>query len=139
MDTKLGIIYSQIPKATCPEGCGKCCGIVYPSRLELNNIYSWCVLHKIEPKDFTMAPELDCPYLGQDKRCTIYPVRPFLCRILGASHDLPCPLGLCSARQRLNSAVSRHLYSQVYLHGKEKARTERHRSVLLPLIREVLK
>lgn len=131
MNTKLQDVYSQIPEARCPEGCGDCCGPVFPSLTELRNIKDWCINHHIGFRDFLDVTENGtCPYLDQDKRCAIYPVRPFLCRILGASTDLPCPLGKCAVTKLLNHPQSDALYSAIYLHGKEKARTEKHRQIV---------
>lgn len=130
ISTKLNEIYNAIPESTCPNNCGKCCGILYPSIAELRNIYDWCQKHHIEYKEFPMTVGLNCPYLAQNKKCVIYPVRPFLCRILGVSIDLPCPIKKLTSMEILNHAQSSYLYKQIYLKGKEKPRTEKHRKFL---------
>lgn len=95
---------------------------------ETANIRAWCEERRIEFKEFYATIGLDCPYLLEDKRCSIYPVRPFLCRIAGVSTDLPCPLPLsgCSPQKVLNHAQSSCIYAQIYLQGKETRRTEKH-------------
>jgi hypothetical protein len=94
--------------------------------------------HHVEYKDFLAIDENGyCPYLSIEKKCIIYPVRPFLCRILGVSVDLPCPIGRCTASRLLNHPQGDALYSAIYLHGKEKPRTEKHRE-LLKAVFEVL-
>jgi Fe-S-cluster containining protein len=138
MNSKLMNIYNQIPKSSCPPGCGKCCGILYPSLAEIRNIKDWCLQHNREFKEFTMIVEDDCPYLSPGKECSIYPVRPFLCRILGVSKDLPCPLKKCNAGKLLNHSQSSHIYSQLYLQGKEKSRIEKHREELREILEAVL-
>lgn len=131
MNSKLEDIYNGIPKATCPEGCGECCGPVFPSLTELRNIKDWCANHHIEYKDFlNITDEGNCPYLAPDKKCLIYPVRPFLCRILGVSVELPCPIHKCVPSRMLNRPQSDALYKAIYLHGKEKPRTEKHRRLI---------
>ena len=130
MNSKLEAIYKQIPKSTCPSGCGECCGILWPSLAELRNIKEWCEIHHKEFKDFNMTVGLDCPYLLSDKSCEIYPARPFLCRILGVSSDLPCPLRKCNPAKLLNHSQSSAIYKAIYLHGKEKSRTEKHRKLI---------
>ncbi len=127
-------IYRQIPKSSCPSNCGACCGILYPSLTEIRNIEQWCKTHGKEYEDFNMKVGLDCLYLGEQKDCMIYSVRPFLCRILGVSTDLPCPIGKCKSSKLLNHPQSSALYKAIYLHGKEKHRTEKHRR----LVRELL-
>ena len=34
---------------------------------------------------------MSCRYLDASKRCTIYPVRPTICRLWGVTEDMPCP------------------------------------------------
>ena len=85
----------------------------------------------MEFKDFLDVTEDGaCPYLTPDKKCLIYPVRPFLCRILGVSSELPCPIRRCTPSKVLNRPQSDALYRAIYLHGKEKPRTEKHRRLI---------
>jgi Fe-S-cluster containining protein len=81
-----------------------------------------------------MVVGLDCPYLTTEKTCAIYPVRPYLCRIMGVTEErmMQCPD--CHPDKVLNKAVSSYLYKQIYLAGKEKARTEKHKKILLPIL-----
>jgi hypothetical protein len=131
MDAKLENIYRQIPASKCPDNCGKCCGPVFPSMAELRNISSWCSIHHIEFKDFLdIDKDGSCPYLNEDKKCQIYPVRPFLCRILGVIQPLPCPIKMCLPSKVLNQPCSDALYKAIYLHGKEKPRTEKRRRII---------
>lgn len=133
MNIKLESIYNQIPKSTCPEGCGKCCGSVFPSMAEIRNIKDWCSERNIEYKNYKIGYG-DCPYLLGDKTCEIYPVRPFLCRVLGTSVELPCPLGLNNPVRILNSRQTDILYRYIYLNGKEKPRTEKHRIIIRKIL-----
>jgi Putative zinc- or iron-chelating domain len=136
MDNKLDQIYKQIPSSSCPPNCGKCCGIIYPSKAEISNIKMWLKERGREYLDFNMTIGLDCPYLSQDKSCSIYPVRPFLCRILGVSIDLPCPLKLNKPLRVINHQVSGWCYTKIYLQGKERQRTEKHRRELNKLLKD---
>jgi len=138
MDTKLETIYKAIPKSACPSNCGKCCGPVFPSMAELRNIKAWCATRHLAFRDFLDTTQDGlCPYLGDMRECTIYPVRPFLCRLLGASEDLACPIGKCVAAGKLNHAQSNCLYSAIYLHGKETSRTKKHRQIVVEVLRSV--
>lgn len=131
MNPKLSDIYAQIPQSTCKPNCGKCCGPIMPSLAEMRNVKDWCKNHNIDYKEFLNITEKgDCPYLTTEKKCLIYPSRPFLCRILGVSIELPCPIGKCSSTKILNNPQSRALYKAIYLRGKEKPRTEKHRELL---------
>lgn len=135
MSARLAEIYDQIPESTCVDGCGKCCGPVFPSLAEIRNVKDWCAVHHVEYQDFMKIGEDGmCPYLDSNERCIIYPVRPFLCRILGASTELTCPLEKCQVKRMLNRRQSDILYKAIYLRGKEKPRTEKHAR----MIRKVL-
>jgi len=135
MNSKLADIYAQIPQSTCEPNCGKCCGPIMPSLAEVRNVKDWCERHHLEYMDFLNITENgDCPYLNSEKKCLIYPVRPFLCRILGVSIELPCPVGKCHPSKMLNKPQSDALYKAIYLRGKEKPRTEKHQRLVKELI-----
>lgn len=135
MDTKLANIYQQIPVSFCIAKCGVCCGPVFPSLAELRNIKKWCGEKHLEYRNFLdITEDGSCPYLNAEKECLVYPVRPFLCRLAGVSVALACPVGGCAPSRLLNKPQSDALYKAIYLHGKEKSRTEKHRRI----VREVL-
>jgi hypothetical protein len=134
---KLDRVYRQIPKSTCDPNCGACCGILYPSLAEIRAVKEYCATKNKPYKDFVMVG--DCPYLMADKSCEIYSVRPFLCRILGVSTSIPCPLGKCHTTKMLNHKQSSILYRDIYLKGKDKPRTEKHREILKPILDEYIR
>ena len=39
---------------------------------------------------FNIRPGESCPLLGEDNKCTVYPVRPFICRLYGHVKGLSC-------------------------------------------------
>lgn len=140
MKPNLQAIYNQIPQAICLEGCSECCGPVFPSLAELRNIRDWCSEHHIEFRNFLdISEDGSCPYLSQEKKCVIYPVRPFLCRLLGVSLALPCPMKgwLCEHHRVLNKPQSDALYAAIYLHNKEKSRTEKHRQIVKEVLTQI--
>lgn len=136
MNPRLADIYAQIPTSACVPNCGKCCGPIMPSSAEIRNVKDWCEERHIEYKDFlSITKEGGCPYLDPEKKCRIYPVRPFLCRLVGVATKLPCPLGKCHASKLLNSPQSDALYKAIYLRGKEKRHTEKHRRLVQEILR----
>lgn len=84
-----------IPSMRCDEGCGECCGIVPATEDEFRAIRRFIDLHEIAP-----AASLDgtCP-LYQGGKCTVYPVRPLICRLFGHSAD---PLMTCCRGYNVN-------------------------------------
>lgn len=73
----------------CDDGCGRCCGPVPVTENELGAIRRYVARRGIEPVDHG---GLTCP-LYIDGRCSVYPVRPFLCRVFGHVPALQCVRG----------------------------------------------
>lgn len=46
--------------------------------------------------DIHFSEHLKCPYRGKLTGCTVYELRPFVCRVYGVVPGLPCPHG-CTA------------------------------------------
>ena len=82
---------ASIPTFTCEPGCSACCGPILMSRLEWKRIVARL---GYEPKATFDAEHLDCPML-KDGRCSVYDIRPAICRLFGAVDDrrLDCPKG----------------------------------------------
>jgi Fe-S-cluster containining protein len=72
----------------CDDGCGDCCGPAPASKAELDRVVAYVREHKIVPKD----QGLTCPlYLGG--KCSVYSVRPLICRAFGHVDGLDCSRG----------------------------------------------
>ena len=86
--TKLEDLWAMIPKMECKPGCHQCCGPTLWSRAEYETIKHF--LENNGRKELE-ATGLSCPYLDNEKGCSIYPVRPLLCRLFGVTEGLECP------------------------------------------------
>lgn len=96
---KIDGLLSGLPTFECKEGCFDCCGPVELSRLE----YMRCVQasgRTAEDIKQQMQNNLKqgiyaCPLLNAETgRCTVYDVRPAICRLFGAvKGELLCPHG----------------------------------------------
>lgn len=78
----------------CLPGCGECCSSdFWVAAHEVKNILQWIVDNvgferlKNQYHLFDTQPGR-CPFLTAEKRCLIYPVRPFICRQFGHLEDL---------------------------------------------------
>jgi hypothetical protein len=95
---KIDSALSAIPKFECKPGCSECCGPVMMSRLEWQRI---CDRLGCTPEGDLGT--LDCPML-KDGRCSVYDIRPTICRLFGAIKDkLLCPHG-CHPERALTDA-----------------------------------
>lgn len=79
-------------------GCGQCCGPVLATKGEIATIKKFVryqVTNKTKDRLKQQNPEsYTCPYRDEaEKKCTIYPVRPEVCRLFGLVKGLNCPNG----------------------------------------------
>ena len=72
----------------CDDGCGDCCGIAPCSEEEFEKIKLYVREHKIVP----VAQGIKCP-LYIDGKCSVYEVRPMICKVFGHSPPLACSRG----------------------------------------------
>ncbi len=80
----------MLPSMQCDEGCGECCGIVPVTETEFRRIERYAKENGIMPVE--QEEWGTCP-MYQDGKCSVYPVRPLICRVFGHAEDLPCPRG----------------------------------------------
>jgi len=85
-------IYSKIPSFDCKH-CNECCGPVIwfePEDLLIKEYMSENNVKRIVwTKEEFEKNNMKCPYL-KNSRCSIYPVRPLVCRLQGVVSDLIC-------------------------------------------------
>ena len=83
---KIGAALSGLPSVPCTPGCHACCGPIHMTRAEWKHI---CERLGYEPKAYPETPR--CPLLGPDG-CTVYDIRPAVCRLFGAAEGpWQCP------------------------------------------------
>ena len=90
---ELDDLYAMIPEVGCPEGCVACCvNFGVPSRTEEEDRRIKAYLES-QGRTIGTAQGTRCPYVTANG-CSIYPVRPFICRLYGASPNYRCRLGV---------------------------------------------
>lgn len=89
---KLKEIYSNISSYSCIH-CNECCGPIIwfePENLLIKEYMEKNNMDRIVwTKEEFENNNMKCPYL-KDNRCSIYPVRPLVCRLQGVVSDLRC-------------------------------------------------
>jgi len=94
---RLARLYRYLPKVQCQGKCQEACGPVACSEAEA------AIMQRFAGRPLTFdARSGRCAYLNDHGRCDVYPVRPLVCRIFGASEKLPCIWG-CKPSGRLLS------------------------------------
>ena len=86
-------LYSELPRLDCKGLCADSCGPIVMSRVEWDRI-GQVLGHKPQAKG------IDCPMLAAG-RCTVYDVRPAICRLWGIAEEMPCPFG-CKPERTLS-------------------------------------
>jgi uncharacterized protein len=96
MSDSLERIYRSVPYVACKQLCAHSCGPIEMSDEERRRIAERGVVipPPAEVLDAVMKGEhnMDCPALV-DGRCSVYDVRPLICRLWGAVESMPCPHG----------------------------------------------
>lgn len=84
----LDALYAELPRLDCQGRCQESCGPILMSRIE------W---QRIQRRTGQRAPklraDLTCPFLSAVGRCTVYGVRPMICRLWGLVPSMPCVFG----------------------------------------------
>ena len=81
----LAALYAELPAIACQGLCSEACGPVPMSRLEWQSVCR-------SGGERSGGDDLVCPYLELG-RCSVYEVRPALCRLWGVVEAMPCPWG----------------------------------------------
>lgn len=102
----------------CPPGCGACCGPVPVGAVEARRAGLRPGLTDVRPGT------MDCEHLDGEKRCGVYDERPVICRLMGATDRLPCPIGLLPEAGHMPAREAREIEAWV----KAKTAPERRRS-----------
>jgi Fe-S-cluster containining protein len=82
---QLDALYAELPAIDCQRKCSSSCGPIAMSRVE------WARIVKkkgYEPK----ATSITCPLLVGGL-CSVYSIRPMICRLWGLVEDMRCPWG----------------------------------------------
>lgn len=100
-------VWAAIPRIDCRKRCADSCTVIPLHAVELVKLRTQAP--KVETKVFTGAPEVrvlkvteqgECPLLRW-KACTVYEVRPLICRLYGVAEGMPCQHG-CKPERRLS-------------------------------------
>lgn len=130
-NSELDAIYDSLPRLDCQKKCQECCGpLLVPKiewqrieeagkfvplasleRVELHTWFKFMGKHNLvamQP-DENMSCRLLMPISG---RCTVYPIRPLICRIWGCVKWMRCPHG-CLPERWMSQEEVKDLFARV--------------------------
>lgn len=88
----LAKIYSELPTVECKGLCHQACGLIVASPVEVES------METASGRPFTCSHDLTCDYLTRENRCSVYAVRPMICRLYGVAEGLLCEHGCVPSR-----------------------------------------
>lgn len=83
---RIQALYRRVPRLVCKGRCASSCGVIMLQASEYEAI------RKV--RDIPETSGLACPLLDRG-RCTVYDMRPLICRIWGTVRDANAPLMRC--------------------------------------------
>ncbi|MEE8422880.1 MAG: YkgJ family cysteine cluster protein [Dehalococcoidia bacterium] len=86
-DASLRAVYRELPRLECKGLCLEFCGPVPTSPAERSRI------HRAAGRRVITGADAVCPYLSEQGRCTVYSIRPLMCRLWGMAEGMECPHG----------------------------------------------
>ena len=87
----LDALYATLPRLDCQRHCQEACGPILMSRIE------WLRVLRQPGGRRTLRDALTCPMLRRGG-CSVYAVRPLICRLYGLVERLRCPFGCVPER-----------------------------------------
>lgn len=96
-----------IPSFGCRLGCADCCGLVVWTYREHQALRAYLKERERKEAKPNPAEPLTCPYV-ESGQCSVYEVRPLLCRLYGTVAGMQCPHG-CRPACLLDAATEEAL------------------------------
>lgn len=115
-EAALEALYAEIPKMDCQKKCWQACGPIHMTVGEAQRIEAVAgfplknsMVLGADPKSIVTG--YLCPLL-QDHECSVYLLRPFICRIWGVAEGLDCGFG-CKPERTLSVKEVQALLARV--------------------------
>ena len=121
------MVKNVYPNSVCRKGCGYCCAVpVDMALIEAARIAIY--LDQELPDEMIRIVKAQkttpCPFLGDDFCCTVYPVRPFSCRVFASLDSWhPCRDQQSHAQHNMRSQVSFETIIEAMEHYSRQAGT----------------
>lgn len=84
---QLEALYARLPRMECQGLCHDTCGPLEVSVLERQRVEA------AAGHELTCGERASCSMLTEDRRCSVYEIRPLICRLWGLVESMPCHYG----------------------------------------------
>ncbi len=112
-------LYARLPTIQCKGLCVEYCGLVPMYQIEINRIAERtgerprvALNASNPPRGHIVLQEGVCPLLTAAGRCSVYDIRPAICRMFGTAKDMLCPHG-CRPNRWLSDKESRSIMRKI--------------------------
>ena len=97
-------MYASLPTIECQRKCQASCGPIAMSGYEFERMRARTPFMKLEGNELNIAPargravlmetfDKKCPLLNSAGSCSVYTIRPLICRLFGLVEKMKCPFG----------------------------------------------
>lgn len=131
MTLPIELVWADVPEIACKGLCQDSCGPIGASPVEIRLLRDRGIeLENVVDALFNVAiakqePQ-DCPALV-DGQCSVYEVRPTICRLWGVAEEMPCPYGCVPEGGLIDRATGHHLLQRSMQVGQLDSRRDRRR------------
>lgn len=127
---QLDALYAELPGIDCQRKCESSCGPILMSYVEWQRIIKKLGYAPVAPKPNPLDPRtLNCPML-QGGLCSVYSIRPIICRLWGIVETMPCPWG-CKPERTLTAREGYVFIQRAAIIGAESAEAQRAQEAVL--------
>lgn len=122
---KLDKIYKKLPKLNCKGKCTDACSLIRVGKYERERITKMLGNDPFIPTDgfLEVIQKPQCEWackLLKDGKCTIYSLRPLICRLFGLVKKMQCPFGCMPEKWLTDKEASEFLVKAKYYDEQKK-------------------
>lgn len=126
---QLDALYAEIPSIDCQRQCQSACGPIEMTYVEWQRIIGKLGYEPKKHFNPFVRDGMTCPML-QGGLCSVYAMRPVICRLWGVTETMPCPWG-CKPERVLSTRESYTLLQRAAVIGaRDEAEREQEEKAL---------
>lgn len=118
---ELDALYAELPPIDCKGKCSDSCGPIEMTHTERRRIAEAGVSIPPVRRPLPMTP-IRCPGLSQFDTCTVYALRPLICRLWGLTRAMRCSYGCIPEGGYLTELAALELITRVHDIAGERER-----------------
>lgn len=117
---KLDKIYKKLPKLNCKGLCQQSCSLIKVGELERKRVAQHLGSDPFIPSENFLEVLAASPFdqwkcsLLKDGKCSIYRIRPLICRLFGLVEKMKCPFGCVPDRWLTDSEAKKMMEKAQY-------------------------